>query len=212
MEKVDYRGQQTILARHLAVIPKGGSIVECDESCDAAGVKLQLRPQLLLGVQSINEQQFGRLDGNRQHVRGVKCKLYAGVFCGADQNQLSFRANICPCRKKNVPTLAVNVDTPMADYDPLFYGQPKFSAGGRALDGTPEMEIKCIGNACDSFLRKVIAGFHPLRFVKNRSIKSCIFIFLTEQGVHAPSFQLAKQGIQRRCGIGKISSSGPDKR
>ena len=53
----------------------------------------------------------------------------------------------------------------MADYDPLFYGQPKFSAGGRALDGTPEMEIKCLGNACDSFLRKVIGGFHPLRFV-----------------------------------------------
>jgi hypothetical protein len=85
MEKVDYRGPQTILARHLAVIPKGGSIVECDESCDAAGVKLQLRPQLLLGVQSINEQQFGRLDGNRQHVRGVKCKLYAGVFCQRGQ-------------------------------------------------------------------------------------------------------------------------------
>ena len=38
---------------------------------------------------------------------------------------------------------------------------------------------------------------------KNGNIRSCIFIFLTEQGVHAPTFQLAKQGTQRRCGIGQ---------
>ena len=45
---------------------------------------------------------------------------------------------------------------------------------------------------------------------KYGNIKSCIFILPTKQGIHALSFQLAKQGMQRRRGLGQyIAQQAP---